>query len=86
MLATINNSNVIPQSWAEAMDYAQAIAKSSFCPKGYCHKPEDVLVAIQMGLEVGLKPMQALQNIAVSITVPVYGAMGPWQLYKPQDY
>jgi molecular chaperone DnaK (HSP70) len=47
------------------MNYAQAIAKSNFCPKDYRHKPDDVLVAIQMGLEVGLKPMQALQNIAV---------------------
>lgn len=65
MLAHTNNSNVLPQSWGEAMNYAQAIAKSNFCPKDYRHKPDDVLVAIQMGLEVGLKPMQALQNIAV---------------------
>lgn len=64
MLAPTNNST-IPQSWGEAMQYAQAIAKSNFCPKDYRHKPDDVLVAIQMGLEVGLKPMQALQNIAV---------------------
>jgi len=58
-------SNVIPQSWFEVMQYSTAIAKSSFCPKDYRNKPEDILVAIQMGLEVGLKPMQALQNIAV---------------------
>lgn len=65
MLAPMNNTNVLPQSWGDAMNYAQAIAKSNFCPKDYRHKPDDVLVAIQMGLEVGLKPMQALQNIAV---------------------
>lgn len=65
MLAQENTTNVIPQSWGDAMNYAQAIAKSNFCPKDYRHKPDDVLVAIQMGLEVGLKPMQALQNIAV---------------------
>ncbi len=64
MLAHTHNSN-IPQSWGDAMHYAQAIAKSNFCPKDYRHKPDDILVAIQMGLEVGLKPMQALQNIAV---------------------
>jgi len=58
-------SNVIPQSWSEAMQFSAAIAKSSFCPKDYRNRPEDILVAIQMGLEVGLKPMQALQNIAV---------------------
>lgn len=56
MLAQTTYTRLFPQSWAEAMDYAQAIAKSSFCPKSYSHKPEDVLVAIQMGLEVGLKP------------------------------
>ncbi len=44
---------------------AQTIAKSSFCPKGFIGKPGDVLVALQMGLELGLKPLQALQNIAV---------------------
>lgn len=70
MLAHTNNSNVLPQSWGDAMNYAQAIAKSNFCQKDYRHKPDDVLVAIQMGLEVGLKPMQALQNIAVINNCP----------------
>lgn len=65
MLAQENTTNVLPQSWGDAMNYAQAIAKSNFCPKDYRHKPDDILVAIQMGLEIGLKPMQALQNIAV---------------------
>ena len=65
MLPQANTTNVLPQSWGDAMNYAQAIAKSNFCPKDYRHKPDDILVAIQMGLEVGLKPMQALQNIAV---------------------
>ena len=58
-------SNVIPKSWSDAIHYANAIARSNFCPKDYRNKPEDILVAIQMGLEVGLKPMQAVQGIAV---------------------
>lgn len=61
----IQSHSLIPRSWAEAMQFANAIAKSRFCPRDYQHKPEDILVAMQMGLEVGLKPMQALQNIAV---------------------
>jgi hypothetical protein len=48
-----------------AMQCAELIAKSSFCPKGMVGKPGDVVIALQMGQELGLKPMQALQNIAV---------------------
>lgn len=56
---------ITPQSLTEAMDYAKMIAVSSFCPKGMQGKPGDVLIAIQMGAEVGLSAMQALQNIAI---------------------
>jgi hypothetical protein len=49
----------------EAIRCSELIASSSFCPKGMMGKPGDVLVALQMGQELGLKPMQALQNIAV---------------------
>ncbi len=56
---------VTPQSLTEAMDYAKMIAISSFCPKGMQGKPGDVLIAIQMGAEVGLSAMQSLQNVAI---------------------
>jgi hypothetical protein len=43
-------------------------------PAGYKGKPQDILVAIGWGYEVGLQPMQALQNIAVINGKPsVYG-------------
>jgi hypothetical protein len=65
-LVTHNNQYLFtPQNLTEAMDYAKMIATSSFCPKGMQGKPGDVLIAIQMGAEVGLSPMQALQNIAI---------------------
>ena len=48
-----------------AMQISELIAKSSFCPKGLSGRPGDILVCLQMGQELGLKPMQALQNIAV---------------------
>jgi hypothetical protein len=40
------------------------MSKSGFMPKGLT-TTEAVFVAVQMGLEVGLSPMQAVQNIAV---------------------
>ena len=50
------------------------IAGSSFCPKDFRNKPGDVLCAIQYGTEIGLQPMQALQNVAVINGKPcVYG-------------
>ena len=52
-------------SLKEAMDYAKLIADSDLAPKDYKGKPGNVLIAIQYGMEIGLKPMQAIQNIAV---------------------
>lgn len=54
-----------PRTFAELDRYCTLIAKSSFCPKAFNNKPGDVMVALQMGAEVGLSPMQAIQNIAV---------------------
>jgi hypothetical protein len=54
-----------PTSFKEAMDFAVMIANSDFAPKDYKGKPENVLIAMQMGNELGLKPMQSVQNIAV---------------------
>lgn len=54
-----------PKTLDEAMKYAEIIAKSSLVPKDFINQPGNVLVAIQMGQEIGLKPLQALQNIAV---------------------
>ena len=54
-----------PTNMMEAMEFSTAMSKSQMVPQAYRGKPEDILVAIQMGYEVGLAPMQALQNIAV---------------------
>jgi len=48
----------------EIWRFATAVSKSGLAPKGI-QSPEAITVAIQMGLEVGLTPMAALQNIAV---------------------
>lgn len=54
-----------PKNMGEAMQLATMIANSQLAPKNFANKPEDTLVAMMMGNEVGLNPMQAIQNIAV---------------------
>jgi hypothetical protein len=59
---------------AEAMQFSETLAASSMVPRQYQGKPQDILVCVQWGLELGLAPMQALQNIAVINGKPsVYG-------------
>lgn len=52
------------KSFGELLNYARCIAASHLAPKGF-ETPEQILVAIEAGAEVGLRPLQALQNIAV---------------------
>lgn len=47
------------------MEFAKLVANSDLVPKDYKGKPGNVLIAVQMGAELGLSPMQAVQNIAV---------------------
>jgi len=56
---------IAPQSLEEGYRLASLMAKSTLVPKNFQNKPEDVLVAIELGMEIGLAPMQALQSIAV---------------------
>lgn len=63
-----------PQTMTEAMEFSKLLAESSMVPRQYQGKPQDVLVCVQWGYEMGLAPMQALQNIAVINGKPsVYG-------------
>jgi hypothetical protein len=48
---------------AAAWTFANAIVKANLQPRGMT--PPQVLIALQMGAEIGLPPMQALKNIAV---------------------
>lgn len=56
---------VAPTNLEEGYRLAKLFAESELVPKNFRGKPADVLVAIQLGIEVGLPPMQALQSIAV---------------------
>lgn len=66
--------SLAPKTMEEAMKFSELIAGSSIVPACYKGKAMDVLVAVQMGAELGLKPLQALQNIAIINGKPsVYG-------------
>jgi hypothetical protein len=54
-----------PGNLQEAIECAKIIAHSGMVPKDYVGNPGAILVAMQMGAEVGLTPMAAIQNIAV---------------------
>lgn len=54
-----------PASFNELQALAEFVSKSGLIPKDFQNKPENCLIAIQMGAEVGLPWAQALQSIAV---------------------
>lgn len=54
-----------PNNLQEAMQIAEILASSDIVPKDYQRKPGNILVAMQWGAEIGLQPLQAMQNIAV---------------------
>lgn len=54
-----------PQTFEQALTFSQYLADSDMVPKDFKGKPGNCLVAIQWGMEIGLKPLQAMQNIAV---------------------
>lgn len=69
--------SLVPKTLGEAMELAKLIATSDLAPKDYRDKPGNVLIAVQMGQEVGLSPMAAIQNIAVINGKPgIYGDAG----------
>ncbi len=65
MSKEISKFNFEIGSLKEAMDYAKLIADSDLAPKDYKGKAGNVLIAMQFGSEIGLLPLQAIQNIAV---------------------
>ena len=54
-----------PANLGEMMEFARILSGSGMLPPDYHGNPGNVLVAIQMGQELGLPAMQAIQNIAV---------------------
>lgn len=55
---------IVPQDAEQAFRMAQLICTAGMAPRGM-EKPEKIVTAIMHGLEIGLKPMQAVQSIAI---------------------
>lgn len=52
-------------TWEDIERFAEKAARSGMVPPAYNGKPDAIVIAIQMGSELGLAPMQSLQNIAI---------------------
>lgn len=66
-----------PRDLPEALKLAEMLANSTMVPKDYIGKPGNCFIAMQFGHELGLKPVQSLQGIAVINGKPgIYGDAG----------
>jgi len=54
-----------PSGFGELIEFAKMVSTTQIIPQAYQGKPDDIVAAVIMGADVGLSPMQALQNIAV---------------------
>jgi len=58
-------SDFAPKNLDELIKLSTIMARSGIVPEAMKDKPEDVFVAIGMGIECGLSPFQAVQAVAV---------------------
>lgn len=75
-LAVVEEKNLswAPKNFDKAMELAKMVASTNFAPPAYRGKPEECLMAMMAGNEVGLGAMTSLQNIAVINGHPsIYG-------------
>ncbi|MDD2978270.1 recombinase RecT [Aquabacterium sp.] len=63
--STKQQFSLTPQSLEEAFRFADMLSKSNMVPKDYQGNPANCIIAMQWGMEIGLQPLQAMQNIAV---------------------
>lgn len=59
------NRFLVPANFQEAFQIAEMLSQSEMVPKNYQRKPNDIVIAMAMGAELGFQPLQSLQNIAV---------------------
>lgn len=76
-LIGVGTQGVALKTMEDIFLFAKAVMDSGMAPRGF-DTPQKILVAIQMGLEVGLSPMSSLSNIAVINGRPtIYGDAVP---------
>jgi len=67
-------AEMVPRSWGDLQEFAEVVSQSQLCPKSYRGKPQDAALAILYGMELGLRPLQSLQSVAVINGRPsIYG-------------
>lgn len=64
-LAPRQQFDLSPQNFDQALTFSNYLAESDLVPKDFKGKPGNCLIAMQWGAELGLKPLQSLQNLAV---------------------
>ena len=72
----VGERGVIVRTLGQMWRFAKMVAASGLAPKGL-ERPEAIVIALQLGAEIGLSPMAALQSVAVINGRPsVYGFSG----------
>lgn len=71
-----------PRTLDEALKYADMISNSAICPQNLKGRPGDVLVILQTGQEIGLKPMQSLRTLGCINGMPFAYGDGQLALIK----
>jgi len=72
--APVRQADFTPRSMQELQRFAETVSQSKMVPKKYRGQPQDVVVAVMHGMELGLPPLQALQSVAVINGRPsIYG-------------
>lgn len=71
----LSDSLMSPENLDHHLRLADIFSKTEMVPKAYLGKPMNILIAMEMGNQLGLPYMQALQDIAVINGKPsLYGA------------
>lgn len=60
-----SNPLMVLKSWEELTTRAEYLAKSQLIPAALRGKPADVAIILQMGVELGIPPMQAINGVDV---------------------
>lgn len=70
----MNRALFTPKTPQDVWQLSEMLSQSNFIPEGYRGQPANIMVAMGLGSEVGLAPLQSLQNICVINGQPaVYG-------------
>lgn len=71
------------RSFTEVVTFADRASKTEMVPKQYRGKPDDIVVSIMQGMELGLRPLASLKSIAVINGIPsIYGDAPLALVYK----